>query len=154
MKMKKLLLLLFTLLLTTTSVVAQQQMNRQKMKALKTSYITNALDLTPKEAEKFWPVFNLYTHKIQNLRMSLEGGFHRSIQLAGGIENISEKQAQKLIDDVIVAEQQVTDYKIKLIQELSKIISAKKIVGLKKAEREFNRRILQEYGKRRRMQGN
>ena len=154
MKMKKLLLLLFTLLLTTTSVVAQQQMNRQKIKALKTSYITNALSLTPKEAEKFWPVFNLYTHKIQDLRMSLEGGFHRSIQLAGGIENISEKQAQKLIDDVIVAEQQVTDYKIKLIQELSKIISAKKIVGLKKAEREFNRRILQEYGKRRRMQGN
>jgi len=153
LNMKKLILSLFALLLTTSAINAQQQINRQKIKALKTSYITNALSLTPDEAEKFWPVYNMYSDKIQTLKMSVEGGMQRKIQFAGGIENITEENAQKLIDEVILLEQQITDNNVKLIQELSTIISAKKIIGLKRAQHEFNRRILQEYGKRRRQQG-
>jgi len=153
-EMKKVLFILFTILLTTSTIVAQQQMqlNRQKVKALKTAYLTEALDLKPNEAEKFWPVYNLYSGKIQKLRMQLEGGLQREIKFAGGVENLSENDAKTLIDKSVVFEQQMTDNKIKLVEELSKIISAKKIVMLKKAEKDFNRRILQEYGKRRRLQ--
>ena len=153
-EMKKVVFLLFTILLTTSTIVAQQQMqlNRQKVKALKTAYLTEALDLKPREAEKFWPVYNLYSDKIQKLRMQLEGGLQREIKFAGGVENLSENDAKTLIDKSVVFEQQMTDNKIKLVEELSKIISAKKIVMLKKAEKDFNRRILQEYGKRRRLQ--
>ncbi|WP_372792648.1 hypothetical protein [Lutibacter sp.] len=150
--MKKLLFILLTILFTTSSALAQQQINRQKIKALKTSYITNALSLTPKEAEKFWPIYNLYSDKIQALKMELEGGFHRKIQLAGGLENITESQAQKFIDEIIYNEKQITENEISLINELSTVISSKKIISLKKADREFNRRILQEYSKRRRLQ--
>ena len=153
LKMKKLLLLVLTILLTTSSVVAQQQKNRQKIMLLKISYITDALNLTQKEAEKFWPVFNLYTHKIQTLKMSLEGGLQRKIEFAGGIENITDEQAQKLIDDVLISEQKIAKNKIKMIHELSKVISAKKIIRLRKADREFNRRILEEFGKRKRLRG-
>ncbi len=151
--MKKLLLTLFTILITTTAITAQQQMNRQKIKVLKTAYITDALSLTQKEAEKFWPVYNLYSDKIQVLRMELEGGFNRKIQLAGGLENISESQAKKFIDEIILNEKQISENEIALINGLYNVISAKKIISLKKAEREFNRRILQEYGNRRRQQG-
>ena len=77
----------------------------------------------------------------------------REIELLGGVDAISEKDAQKFMDDILIYEQQITTNKIKLIKEISKIISAKKIIKLKKAERDFNRRILQEYGKRRRLQG-
>jgi len=151
LEMKKLLFLLFTIFLTTSSVFAQQmQMNREKIKTLKTAYITNALNLTSKEAEKFWPVYNLYSNNIQKNKMQLEGGLQREIKFAGGVENLSNSDAQKLIDKSIVYEQKITDNKIKLVKELSKIISPKKIIMLKKAERDFNRRILQEYGKRRR----
>ncbi|PCH50106.1 MAG: hypothetical protein COC22_06025 [Flavobacteriaceae bacterium] len=150
--MKKTLLSLFAILLITSTVLAQHN-NREKIKALKTSYITNALNLSPKEAEQFWPVYNLYSNKIQRLKMQLEVGLKREIKLAGGVENITNVEAQKLIDKFTQLEQQITDTKLILINELSKIISAKKIIRLKKAERDFNRRILQEYGKRRRMQG-
>ncbi len=151
--MKKLLLTLFTILIITSAINAQQQMNRQKIKVLKTAYITDALSLTQKEAEKFWPVYNLYSDKIQVLRMELEGGFNRKIQLAGGLENISESQAKKFIDEIILNEKQISENEIELINGLYNVISAKKIISLKKAEREFNRRILQEYGNRRRQQG-
>jgi len=150
--MKKTLLSLFAILLITSTVIAQQN-NREKIKALKTSYITNALNLSPKEAQQFWPVYNQYSNKIQRLKMQLEGGLKREIKFAGGVENITNVEAQKLIDKFMQLEQQITDTKLLLIKELSKIISAKRIISLKKAERDFNRRILQEYGKRRRIQG-
>jgi len=148
-KMKKIFILLITILLTSSSVIAQQHANREKIKVLKTSYITNALNLTPNEAEKFWPVYNLYSDNIQKNKMQLEGGLQREIKFAGGIENLSDSDAKKLIDKSIIFEQKITDNKIKLVEELSKIISAKKIIMLKKAERDFNRRILQEFRKRR-----
>ncbi len=149
--MKKIILFLFTIVLLSNSAMAQQQMNREKIKILKTSYITNALDLSQKEAEQFWPIYNLYSSEIQKLKMQLEGGLQREIKFAGGIENLTNTEAQKLIDKSIKLEQQITTNKIKLISELSKVLSAKKIITLKKAERDFNRRILQEYGKRRRI---
>lgn len=152
-KMKKILFLLFIWMLTANTSFAQQQINREKIALLKTAYISDAINLTPKEAEKFWPVYNLYSGKINFAKRALESGLQREIRFAGGVDKISDTQAQKLLDKFIVLEQEITDHKIKLIQELSKIISAKKIVGLKKAEREFNRKILQEYGRRRRMQG-
>ena len=147
--MKKLLFLLAIILLTTNSVLGQRNMNRQKIKALKTSYITNSLDLSPKEAQQFWPVYNLYSNKIQTLKRSLEGGIHKKIQLAGGIDTISESDARALLDEIISLEQQITDNEIKMINDLSKIISFKQIIKLKSTHREFNKRMLQEYGRRR-----
>jgi len=150
--MKKILIILTLYLLSSTFLQAQQ-MQRQRIKLLKTSYLTDALNLTPKEAEKFWPVYNLYTVKIRALKIDSETSFQKEVRLSGGIDYITEKQAQKLINQYLIKEQQITDAKINMVHELSKIISSKKILLLKKSERSFNHRMLQELGKRRRMQG-
>lgn len=149
--MKNILIILSVFVLASTTIEAQK-MNRERIKLLKTSYITDAINLTPTEAEKFWPVYNLYTKEIQILKRSLDVEMHRKIKLAGGIENISEIEAQKALDQMLSLEQQIGDNKINMIKDLSKIISAKKIVKLQRAERDFNRQILQEFGRRKRMQ--
>jgi len=148
--MKKLLFIAFLLLLTTSSVVSQK-MNRQKITLLKTAFITDAIVLKPKEAEKFWPVYNQYSKQLQQLKFKLEGGKIREINVAGGVENISEANAQEIINQSLVFEKEIYETKIKMVKELSKIISAQQIVKLQKAERDFNKRILQEYGRRNRM---
>ena len=148
--MKKLLFIAFLLLLTTSSVVSQK-MNRQKITLLKTAFITDAIVLKPKEAEKFWPVYNQYSNHLQELKFKIEGGKMREIKAAGGVENISETNAQEIINQSLVFEKEIYETKIKMVKELSNIISAKQIVKLQKAERDFNKRILQEYGRRKRM---
>ncbi len=147
--MKKKLIIAVILLFTASSIFAQK-MNRQRIKLLKTAFITEALNLTPNEAEKFWPVYNLYSEKLQELKFKLEGGMFQEIQIAGGIESLTEKKAQEIIDQSLIYEKEISDVKIKMIKELSKIISAIQIVKLQKSEKDFNRRILQEFGRRRR----
>ncbi|REE79907.1 hypothetical protein BX611_2807 [Lutibacter oceani] len=147
--MKKLLIITTLILLASSSVFAQK-MNRQRVKLLKTAFISEAIDLKPSEAEKFWPVFNLYSDQLQNLKFKIERGMFQEIQLAGGIDEISETKAQELLNQFVNLEKDISETKIKMIDELSKIISARQIVKLQKAERDFNKRILQEYGRRNR----
>ena len=145
---------IYTLLFFFISVASfSQKMNREKIKLLKTSFITEALDLTPSEAEKFWPVYNLYNDKIQTAKVNLEFTLFRDLKNNGGIDAISDEKATEIIASTIELERQLSDSKIKMTKELSKVLPPKKIIKLYKAEKDFNRRILQEYGRRKRMQG-
>lgn len=146
--------LLYTLFLLIISFAGfSQQMNREKIKLLKTSYITDALDLTQDEAEKFWPVYNKYTDKIQKSKFQLESQFFKNIRNSGGIDSISEEEASKILEASIALEKEISSDKVEMMNALKKVLPAKKIIKLQKAERDFNRRVLQEYGKRKRMQG-
>ena len=127
-----------------------QQYN-QKMKLLKTSYITEQLNLTPAEAEKFWPIYNIYTDKIHNLRFNIENGLIKKLLKNGDFDSVSEASAKIYLENLAELEQDLVIQRKKLVQDLSKIISSKKIIQLHKAERDFNRKILQEYGKRKGM---
>jgi hypothetical protein len=151
--MKKLLLSIIFLCVTFNNNANAQQHNKQRIKLLKTSYITEVVKLTPKEAEKFWPIYNLYSEKIQELKMEMEKDLKQKINVIGSIDNLTETDAQKYVNKLMENEKEISDNKIKMIKELSKILAAKKIVKLQKAEIDFNKRMLQEYGKRKRLQG-
>jgi len=152
MNMKNKILFIALFLFISFSALAQK-MNKERIKLLKTSYITDALDLTPEEAEKFWPVYNKYSDEIMEAKSALEFSLKKNIKLAGGIDAISEEEALEIINKSIELEKKILINKIEMNQDLIKVLSAKKILKLQRAERDFNRRILQEYGKRRKMQG-
>ncbi|WP_129366603.1 sensor of ECF-type sigma factor [Lutibacter sp. HS1-25] len=147
--------LFFTLLLVFTFITTNaQQMGRENITLLKTSYITDALSLTPTEAEKFWPVYNLYNNKIKTSKQKLEFEMRNIMNYSGGIDDLSEEKALVLVNQMLQMEEDISKNKTKMTHELLKILPAKKVIKLEKAERDFNRRILQEYGKRKRMGAN
>ena len=149
--MKKILLIIIVFI-ATISVTNAQKMSRERIKLLKTSYLTDAINLTSKEAEKFWPVYNESNNKIQSLKFSLENDA-KTGKPGIGIDGLSEREAQNIIEARLKKETEIAEQKTKMVRELSKIISAKKILKLHKAERDFNRRLLREFGKRKRMNG-
>lgn len=74
--MKKYLLLIFTLC-SFLMVNAQKRGgggDGDKIQALKIAFITQKLDLTTAEAQKFWPVYNLYDDEVKNLKKNNNGG--------------------------------------------------------------------------------
>ena len=67
----------------------------------------------------------------------------------GSIENLSEKEANNLINQMEYAEEESHLLKKKFIIKLKTILPAVKIIKLKKAEEQFSRKLLQQYkGKR------
>lgn len=148
--MKKKLLFIVVFSVCILSSVAQNK-NRNRIKMLKVSFISNAIELTSNEAEKFWPIYNQYDSKIKKLKSQLErDNFNNS----EGIDAMSDKKAEELIHRNLNTENEIVTSRKQLVEELTSVISAKKILKLQKAERDFNRRMLQEFGKRRRMNMN
>jgi len=131
----------------TLNIQAQQRphlfKNSEKIKALKVAYITDALDLTSKEAEKFWPVYNEYDKKIMDLRFKKMHELHNKIKNPKAFNDLKENDAKILLNDFFNIEKNILVAKDNLNKQLLKIIPAKKILKLYKAEDDFNRRLLQ-----------
>ena len=70
-KMKKIYALLLFLFFHSYFCFSQQPPNDnddQRVEVLKKAYVTDELNLSPQEAEKFWPVYNNYQNEIKQAR--------------------------------------------------------------------------------------
>jgi hypothetical protein len=106
---------------------------KMRIESQRIAFITQRLSLTPAEAEKFWPVYNAHRDAIRDLRDDFE---------KPDLPNLSEEEANRIIDRHIVQEQKRLDLKKQLIAQLRGVIPARKIVLLHVAENAFNRELL------------
>jgi Spy/CpxP family protein refolding chaperone len=117
---------------------------KEKIKALKIAYITEELSLTTDEATKFWPLFNAFEDKQNEIRkQKLKGYLDRTDDDA--IDKLSEKEASALLTQMESTEDELYQLKKKFVANLKGVISPIKILKLKKAEEGFNRKLLQQY---------
>lgn len=144
--MKKILIVMI-LIVANFSFAQGFKEKKEKIKALKVAYITEKLDFTTDEAQKFWPIYNIFDEKQFEIRHNKMKAIIKKIE-EGGIENISEKEAQNLISQMENSEDELHNLKKKFMQDLQKVIPAKKIILLKKTEEEFNRKLLREFKER------
>ena len=139
--MKKATIILFVIL-TSWSTFSQNSDKRERIKALKVAFITEQLALTETEAQKFWPIYNAYeTEKDLQRRL----GYDKHKQIS---EEITEAQAKVILNDLIKFEKERQNFRVDYIESLMKVMPAKKVIKLRTAEDEFNRKMLHEYKKR------
>lgn len=75
--MKKYLLILTLLLGSFSMAFAQEnqpgdeQEKMARLQALYVAYVTKQLDLTPEEAQKFWPVHTQFENELKSVKASL-----------------------------------------------------------------------------------
>ena len=130
-------ILLFSLLFST---VAYSQPGGERVKAFKTAHITNALDLTSAEAEKFWPIYNAHEEKIAELRKKERLEIFQIVK--GDINGLTNEEADAIIEKGINLKQKEFDLHKELIKNLRGVIPSNKIVKLHRAEEEFKRILL------------
>lgn len=142
MKLKILFCILFTLL--TIPIYAQQSDKKDKVKALKIAFITTELSLTSDEAEKFWPLYNSFDNKQYELRKYKLKAAQQRINSAN-LKSISDKEATALLQQIEDADDEIYQLRKKFNANLRTVISPVKIIRLKKAEDDFNRKLLRQY---------
>lgn len=144
MKMKNILplLLLFACFLSYAQEDKIDE-KREKIKAFKVSFITTELELTSTEAQKFWPIYNAYDDKQFELRHEKIMSYMR--KLDDNANSMSEKEASALLTQIATADKELYLLRERYMTNLKKILSAKKILKLKKTEDDFNRKLLKQY---------
>lgn len=152
MNIKKILPIL--LLLSSFNFYAQGENMKEKkeqIKALKVAFLTTELDLTAKEAEKFWPLYNTFDDKQFELRhLKMQACKSRMSELA--LDQMSEKEASLLLAQMESTDEELFLIRKNYIRNLKKVLPAVKIIKLRISEENFNRKLLHQYrdrGKRR-----
>ncbi|WKD86913.1 hypothetical protein KCTC32516_02293 [Polaribacter huanghezhanensis] len=139
--------LIFSLLISM-QLFSQERGSNQKIKALKVSYITEKLVLTPAEAAKFWPVYNKFEKERYQLYHVERAKMKKKIEVLGGIDKLTEKQAEAFTKDMLALEKLDYDTNVRYQIALKKVISYKKMIKLQIAERDFNRQLFRRYKNR------
>lgn len=117
---------------------------KEQVKSLKVAFITNELNLTPDEAAKFWPLYNAFEDKQQEIRKQKMKAF-MDRKDDNSIDKLSEKEAATMLSQMESTEEELYQLKKKFIANLKGVLPATKILKLKKAEEEFSKKLLQQY---------
>lgn len=127
------------------SVFAQDdshEARRDKYKTEKIAFLTSNLNLTPSEAEKFWPVYNQMEKErweAQKARRELE------MKVSDAEESLSEKEVIKLTKDFTGSMQKEAALLTKYNDKFLTILPPQKVLKLYKTENEFRMHMIKMY---------
>ena len=122
------------------TVQAQDKRNddwKQKMMSEKIAFLTNEMQITPEEAQSFWPVYNqIFKDKDE----ALKNVFKTFRELEEAIENgKSEKEIKRLLAAYLEAEQRQRDTDSQVAEQTGKVLPVEKTARFPIAEEKFRR---------------
>lgn len=147
--MKRLITIVFVLASLTS--MAQSPEALKKIEAAKVALITERLELTPEQAEKFWPIYREFGKQRKEIRSD----FDRARKNFDP-NKASDEENKRMLEMA----QQVKERQLKLEREYSdrilKVITTRQLNNLRQAENDFKemllRRIRAEQMKRQKQQ--
>ena len=125
------------------SVAALSQNNdkKEKIESFKVAFITQKLNLTTKEAQLFWPVYNEYLDKIEALKNARKKEL-RSANI--NIDTYSDKDLELMLDNEFLSKEKEVELGKEYFNKFKTVIPVKKVILLYKAEDEFKRELLRQ----------
>ncbi len=115
---------------------------REKWRTEKIAFITDKVNLTPQEAQAFWPVYNELEQKrweAQSTRRDLE----RKVREAE--ESLSEKEIIKLTREFAGSMEKESDLYVKYNEKFLEVLPPHKVLKLYKAENEFKMYMIRKF---------
>ncbi len=134
--MKKVLSTLLAIIMAC-SVFGQAQDTREKIEAAKIALITERLELTPDQAEKFWPVYREYSQKNRELRSSF-----RKVRKDFDPNTATEEENKKMLEMANSVKQQQLDLEKEYSKRVLKVITSRQLNNLRRAESDFKEMLL------------
>ncbi|MDT0647288.1 hypothetical protein RM545_11365 [Zunongwangia sp. F260] len=129
---------LFVLFMFSWFWQSNAQEDKERIKALKTAFITQEMKMSNKTAQKFWPVYNDYETRRRELHEEEDTKLKDT-------ECINEQDAGKMLAEYLDIERKEYVIKKQLLEDLKKIFSAKDIIKLHRLEDEFHKKLIREY---------
>ncbi len=141
--MKKVILWSFFMLGLAFIAIAQRPNERKKdrMENYQIAFITERLNLTTDEAQKFWPIYNQYRQEVKKLRQDAKD--------QKMVDDMSEAEAEQFIKATFDKDSRELDLRKEFSQKLRGVLSAKKIARLQGLEKEFKKELLERAKERR-----
>lgn len=119
--------------------------DRERLETLRVAFMTERLELTAEEAERFWPVFRASQNSIEEIRKSLEA-IHIALE-----ESTDSNKAwlEEQLDEIFELRSSELVAERAMIEEAAEIIGLERAMKMPALEGQFRHRIMEELQKRR-----
>lgn len=152
--MKKLNIILLILLLPLLSLAQghhgqgriENQLSHEEMRAEKVAYLTNQIDLSISEAQKFWPVYNAFQKEMENNMNEMRNIMH---SLKTDTNVLSEQELESKIDRLIELESEEASIRSNYHEKFKGVLPISKVAMLYRAEMGFRKHLLEKYRSKR-----
>ena len=141
--MKKTIITSLLLLMLVISVLGQSEL-REKIENRKIAMITQKLDLTPEQAEKFWPVYREFDKKRVNINQDFAQR-RRSFDPTSA----SDEETRQMIELGLQVRERQLNLEKDYSERLRQVITDRQILTLRKAEEDFKQMLLERVRERR-----
>jgi hypothetical protein len=140
--------LLFLAFMITVSAFAQNVRDKaeDKIKIQRIAFMTQRLSLTETEAQQFWPIYNDYTQKLQQIR--------KQPKSEKPVDELENADVEKIIVGQFDRQTRELDLKKEYFQKLKTVISVKKIAKLYRAEKDFREELVRQLQEMRELKKN
>ncbi len=138
--LKKNTLICLLLFVCSLNSMAQKHFNPELFKADLHRYIVKQTQLTNQEQIAFFPIFDQMLEKRRGIFMQLKALHHTKLT--------SDKQAKALIDKADKLEIELKRIEYIYHKQLLRVVSARKLCYILKAERHFHRAFLRKFAEK------
>jgi len=111
------------------------------LKAEKVAFFTQKLELTPMESDKFWPVYNEYWNRknqlIDEKRTAMK-------YCSSNLDEMSDQEITRYADLYVNFQKQESDLLIEFNEMFKNVLPPKKVLKLYKTDYEFKTYLLQQ----------
>lgn len=120
------------------SAMAQPESKRDKIEALRVSFINQKVNFTTPESEAFWPLYNEYSDKLDQARRSFRQKYPKDMDFT----LLTDKEAEVYLSSELSLKQKEYELYKEYFAKFKKILPVKKVALLRRAEEEFRRELI------------
>lgn len=133
------LLLSCALLLGSTAAFSQSSSKEERsenVEAAKIAFLTDKMELTSDQSQKFWPLYNEYEAKRRTLIKGYRSGYRQDV------DALSEAEAKSRIDNMFVTKEKELELEKEYANRYLRVITSKQLIKLYRGERDFTKMLL------------
>ena len=121
---------------------AQAGQGMERLEATKIAFISQKMDLSPKEAEKFWPIYNQYEKENRELLKQRREMAQSKLDMS----------PENRLNEQFEFEEKMLEIRKKYTKEFGKAVPTEKVLRLFEAERDFRKELLQRLQERKKQE--
>lgn len=118
----------------------QRKKDFERIKAEKIAFITSELDLSPEEAQVFWPVYNQCWKELLESHKTMTDAFYAFHGKRGN--DLSDKELEAKLDEYIAASKAHNQVMSDWYPKFRAVLPVRKVAKLYQAEEAFQRRMI------------
>lgn len=112
--------------------------SREDIKAQKIAFMSSELELTPEEAEKFWPIYNEYEEKAEAIRTKRKG-YMKEMRKN---DELSGEEMYELTEKIFNSEIEEAELRKEYLAKFASVLGEKKAAMVFFVEEKFKRELL------------